>query len=62
MIWMKIKTIELEERTVYCAECRFNNNSNTFSYYSVDHETKKGFTDRVMATIRNEFRIKPEVI
>ena len=62
MILMQVKDIPMEESVRYCAVCRFNQNENTFSYYSVDHETKKGFIKRVVKTIRHEFNLKPEII
>ena len=62
MIWMQVKNITMDEGVRYCAVCRFNDNQNTFSYYSVDHESRKGFIKRVVKTIRHEFKIKPEVI
>ena len=62
MIWMQVKDIHMAEEIRYCAVCRFNENENTFSYYSVDHETKKGFVKRVVKTITHEFNTKPEII
>ena len=62
MISMQVKDIPMEEGMRYCAVCRFNQNDNTFSYYSVDHETKKGFIKRVIKTITHEFKTKPEII
>ena len=62
MIWMKLKDIPMHEGIRYCAVCWFNNNTNKFSYYSIPHETKKGFVKRVVNTIRHEFNLKPEII
>jgi hypothetical protein len=62
MISMKVKDIQMMEGIRYCAVCRYDGNENTFSYYSVDHETKKGFIKRVVKTIKHEFNEKPEII
>lgn len=52
----------MHEGMRYCAVCWFNNNTNKFSYYSIPHETKKGFVKRVVNTIRHEFNLKPEIL
>jgi len=62
MISMQVKDIPMEEGIRYCAVCRFDKNDNTFSYYSVDHETKRGFIKRIKNTIKHEFNTKPEII
>ena len=62
MIWMQVRTLHLDERITYCADCWFDNNKNKFTYYAVAHETKAGFVKRIVNSIRHEFNIKPEVI
>lgn len=62
MILMEVKDIQMMEGIRYCAVCRYDGNENTFSYYSVDHETKKGFIKRVVKTIKHEFNEKPEIL
>lgn len=62
MILMEVKDIQMMEGIRYCAVCRYDGNENTFSYYSVDHETKKGFIKRVVKTIKHEFKVKPEIL
>jgi len=62
MISMQVKDIPMPNGLRYCAVCWYDGNENTFSYYSVDHETKKGFIKRVVKTIKHEFNEKPEIL
>jgi len=62
MITMQVKDIPMPNGLRYCAVCRYEGNENTFSYYSVDHETKRGFIKRIKNTIKHEFNTKPEII
>jgi len=62
MISMQVKDIPMPNGLRYCAVCWYDRNEYTFSYYSVDHETKKGFIKRVIKTIKHEFNEKPEIL
>ena len=62
MIRMQVKDIPMPNGLRYCAVCRHEGNENTFSYYSVDNETKRGFIKRIKNTIKHEFNEKPEVL
>ena len=62
MISMQVKDIPMPNGLRYCAVCWYDGNENTFSYYSVDHETKKGFIKRVVKIIKHEFNEKPKIL
>ncbi len=61
MIEVNIKEIKKPNDVSYCANCNFKNYPYIFSYYSIAHETKKGFIARIKKSIEHEFHVKPTI-
>ena len=61
MIEVNIKQIKKPNGVTYCANCNFRNNPYVFSYYSIAHETRRGFIERIKKSIKHEFHVKPTI-